>query len=445
MSIKISMIGAGSICFSSAVAKEMAASSTLQGAEFMLMDVNEERLNISLKNIREIINTANAKIKVTATLNRVEALKDCDYIITACEKERIKYWKQDILIPRKHGVNQIQGENGGPGGIMHALRNITVFMDIASDIRKYCPDVWVMNFTNPMSFVCTYMQKHSGIKTVGLCHQIHGSLGIVTEMLGMEPGDLQTLAVGINHLAFLLDIRKRGCQKSFMKEFKELVYKSKYWKENVEAVPEQIFTLEFFKTFGFYPVGYDNHIAEYLPFFYDKSEWESLNYPDRIASLDKMEEQCPSADLGLKERMELSAVKYPFPRNPDNPYYQEKACAIIEALETNEPTYLDSTVIVNRGAIENLPVDAVVDIPSVVVGGEVRPLHIGKLPIAAAEICRRQITIHELTVEAGITGNREKLLQAFALDPYIHSLKQANNVLEDFLNFYKEDLPQFQI
>jgi alpha-galactosidase len=127
------------------------------------------------------------------------------------------------------------------------------------------------------------------------------------------------------------------------------------------------------------------------------------------------------------------------------PYYQEKACAIIEALETNEPTYLDSTVIVNRGAIENIPADAVVDIPSVVVGGEVRPLHIGKLPIAAAEICRRQITIHELTVEAGITGNRETLLQAFALDPYIHSLKQANNVLEDFLNFYKEDLPQFKI
>ena len=444
MGIKISMIGAGSIGFSSSVAKEMAASKTLHGTEFMLMDIDEERLNTSLRNVREIIRAANAKINVTATLDRREALTDCNYLITSCEKERIKFWKQDILIPEKHGVNQIMGENGGPGGTIHALRNITLFMDIAADMQKYCPDAWMMNFTNPMSFVCTYMQKYSGIRTVGLCHQIHGSFGVVAEMLGMEPGDLQVVAAGINHLAWLMDIRKKGTKTSFMKEFTELVRKSEHWHKNQEAIPSQIFTLDILKAFGVYPVGYDDHISEYFHCFYDRQGWESLDYESKLSHLDKFEKNSPSGKLSDKERMELSTVKYPFPKNPEDPYYQEKACTIIEALETNTPTYLDSSVIVNHGAIENLPADAVVDIPSMVLGGEVRPIHIGKLPTAAAEICRRQITVHELTVEAAATGDRGKLLQAFALDPYTHSLKQAGNILEDFLDFYKVELPQFQ-
>jgi alpha-galactosidase len=191
-------------------------------------------------------------------------------------------------------------------------------------------------------------------------------------------------------------------------------------------------------------VGYDDHIAEYFPFFYDRSEWAGLNYESRLESLDDAESLRSNPELGAKEKLELSAVKYPLPKDPNHPYYQEKACAIIEALETGVPTYLDSSVIVGRGAVENLPFDAVLDIPSVVAGGEVRPVHVGKLPAAAAEICRRQISIHELAVEAAMTGDKAVLLQALALDSYIRSLRQARGIMDDFLEFYSGDLPQFK-
>lgn len=439
------MIGAGSVGFSSSVAKEMMGSEVLRNAEFMLMDIDEKRLKTSLDNVKNIVKEVDSKIKVAATLDRVEALKNCNYVITSCEKERIKFWKQDILIPEKHGVSQILGENGGPGGMIHAMRNITLFMEIAEDMQRYCPDAWMMNFTNPMSFICTYMQKNTPIKTVGLCHQIHGSFGVVAEMLGMAPGDLQVIAAGINHLAWLIDIRKRGVKQSFMKEFTELVNKSEYWKKNQRAIPAQMFTLEVFKAFGTYPVGYDDHIAEYVPFFYNRSEWVERGYESKVDSLTEWEKsRSNTVNIGTKETLELSAYKYPFPKDASHPYYQEKACTIIEALETNIPTYMDSSVIVNQGAIENLPADAVVDLPSVVAGGQVRPVHIGKLPLAAAEICRRQITIHELAVEAVMIGDRSLACQAMALDPHVRSLKQAQDILDEFLECYKPELPQFQ-
>ena len=102
-----------------------------------------------------------------------------------------------------------------------------------------------------------------------------------------------------------------------------------------------------------------------------------------------------SKGLGL-EAMTLQGYgvnKPPFPRDPCHPYYAEKPCQVIEALETNTPTYLDAINIVNHGCISNLPADAIVDIPAVVIGGQVRGIHVGELPIGCMELCRRQITL----------------------------------------------------
>lgn len=65
-------------------------------------------------------------------------------------------------------------------------------------------------------------------------------------------------------------------------------------------------------------------------------------------------------------------------------------------------------------------------------------------PELPAELCRRQITIHEMIVKATIIGDREAVYQSMALDPWVRDLKQARNIADDFFEFYKEELPQFQ-
>jgi alpha-galactosidase len=445
MSQRIAMIGAGSPGFSRAVAKEMCCSESLKDSTFVLMDIDERRLNESTARIHKIAKEYAAPLKIETTLDRREALYGCDFVITSCEKKRIPYWIKDIEIPEKYGVHQLTGENGGPGGIIHAMRNISLFMEIAKDMKELCPDAWIMNFTNPMSFICTYLLKYSGINSVGLCHQVHGSFGVVAEMLGMPPGELEVLTGGINHMNWLVDVRKRNTGKSYMLEFLECVKHSKYWKQNMKNIPQQKFTLEVLEVFGAYPVGYDDHICEYMPFFYEKKDWQKLGYEGQKNNLKKLAEknkQILKTDDD-KALMELRTEKYPFPKDPNHPYYHEKACEIIEALITNSKVYLDSVVTLNHGSIENLPNNAIVDVPAVVAGGEVRSTHVGKLPIGCAELCRRQISIHEIVVKAVMEGNRELVLQALCLDPYIKSINETKKIFDDFIEEYKEDLPQF--
>ena len=440
--IKISMLGAGS-GFVMSVANELITHEIFNGSEFMLQDINAERLLAAEKTVADILKS-NKKIKVLlkATTDRKKALDGCDYVITSCEMNRYANWVKDLRIPAKHGVHQVKGENGGPGGMIHAMRNICMFREILADMEKLCPDAWLMNFTNPMSILCTYFKNYSPIKALGLCHQVHGSFGVIAEQLGMQPGELEVISGGINHLNWLFDIRKKGTRESCMQEFLEKVRKSKYWKKRFDVVPPQMFTLETLNTFNMYPVGYDDHIIEYLPFFWEESEWQEHQYESCAGGYEKLAAR-KTHTLEMQRLLGKEYAKPPFPVNPDHPYYAESPCQVVMALETNTPTYFDAINIVNHGAISNLPPDAIVDVPGIAVGGQVRSIYVGELPLGPMEICRRQITLHEMIAKATHEGDDSLAVQALCLDPYVRSLSQARNIWSDFRKEYKDYLPTF--
>lgn len=440
--LKVSMLGAGS-GFVLSVAKELITSELFHNSEFILMDSNPERLEAAEKAVREILDGNKIKVKITPTDNLKKALEGADYVITSCEMNRYANWVKDLRIPAKHGAHQVKGENGGPGGLIHSLRNIGMFMDILKNMEKYCPDAWLMNFTNPMSVLCTYFKNYSPIKALGFCHQVHGSFGVIAEQLGMQPGELEVISGGINHLNWLFDVRKKGTSESCLEEFLSKVRKSKYWQKHFPMTPAQTFTLEILNTFNMYPVGYDDHIIEYLPFFWEEHEWKKYGYESLAESYEKLAAK-KEHTLETQRLLGKEFTKPPFPVDPDHSYYAENPCKVIIALETNTPTYFDAINIVNNGAISNLPANAIVDVPGLAVGGTVRSVHVGELPIGPMEICRRQITLHEMISKAAHEGDEALVVQALCLDPYVRSLTQARNIWADFKKEYKAYLPMFK-
>lgn len=440
--LKISMLGAGS-GFVLSIAKELLAYDICRESEFFIMDMDPARLKIGENAVREILSGGKHQIKLVATTDTKQALDGSDYVITSCEMNRYANWVKDLRIPARHGVHQIKGENGGPGGLIHGLRNIGMFQGILADMETCCPDAWLMNFTNPMSILCTYFKNYSKQKALGFCHQVHGSFGVIAEELGMPPGELEVVSGGINHLNWLFDVRRKGTGKSCLAEFLAKVRQSKYWKEKFHNIPGQAFTLEVLNAFNMYPVGYDDHIIEYLPFFWEESEWKQHD----CESLADMYEDLTAHGSKTLETMRLLGKEFekpPFPVDPDHAYYSESPCQVINALETNTPQYFDAINIVNHGAISNLPSNAIVDVPALAIGGMVRSIYVGELPIGPMEICRRQITLHEMIAQAGHDGDDSLVIQALCLDPYVRSLTQARNIWADFRKEYKEYLPMFK-
>jgi alpha-galactosidase/6-phospho-beta-glucosidase family protein len=440
--MKISMLGAGS-GFVMNVANELTEHELFNGTEFALMDISAERLAAAKAAVSEIVDASNINIKITATQVLAEALTGCDYVIASCEQDRYANWVKDLTIPASLGVHQVKGENGGPGGMIHAMRNIYMFQEIIEGMKKYCPNAWLMNFTNPMSILCTYFKNYSPIKSLGFCHQVHGSFGVIAEMLGMSPDELEIISAGNNHLNWLFDIRRKNSRESCMEEFLQLVKDSKYWQQRYPNVPPQNFTLEVLNTFNMYPIGYDDHIIEYMPFFWEEHEWAEKGCESLAGHYVKL----AADDMHTLETQRLLGKDYdkpPFPVNPDHPYYAEKPCQVITALETNTPTYFDAINIPNNGAITNLPNDIILDVPGIAIGGEVRSIHVGELPPGPLEICRRQSVLHEMIAQATHEGDESLAIQALCLDPYVNSITQAKNIWQAFKIEYIDYLPGFK-
>lgn len=445
--LKLTMVGAGS-GFTASVAVTL-DHPVLRNCRFALLDPDAKRLAVAERSVRALVAEKKLDVKVEPTNDLSRALDGADYVITSCEINRNPFWLRDIEIPERHGVHQYKGENGGPGGQIHAMRNICLFIPIVEAMRKVCPDAWLLNFTNPESYLLTYLLKHTPVKSAGFCHQVHGVMGVIAEQLGFEPGELQVISVGINHLNWMMDLRRRSTGKSYMKEFSKRIRASRYWTENrpEKILPQQKFSLEVFETFGMYPIGYDDHIIEYLPFFYERGEWEAKGFAhafkDSLKEMIAQRHKTLDAAMERQHLMGKESRRPPFPRDDAHPYYREAPCAVACALETNEMLYLDACVGFNHGAAANLPDDAVVDRPALVIAGDIRSVRVGTLPPGPAEICRRQIALHEMVVQAVLTGDASLAVQALCLDPYVRSITQARAIWADYHTAYREYLPTF--
>ena len=440
--LKITMPGAGS-GFVLSVAQELVKDPLFAGGEFMLYDPDKERLAAAAEAVKELFQKSSSTILLKSSTSLEEAIEGSSYIISSCEKNRYPNWVNDFRIPEKYGVQQIKAECGGPGGLIHGLRQIALYSEIGRAIEKYAPDAWLMSFSNPMSTICTYFKNYTKVKTVGFCHQVHGSFGVVAEMLGLEPGSLEVITAGVNHFNWLFDVRLKGTGKSYMKEFLELVHNSPYWQKKYDNIPQQTFTLELLDVFGMYPVGYDEHIVEYTSCFYEPSEWKQHGFESLRGFYEK---RVAEGKRTLEDQQEAVKTQTfpPFPKDPAHPYYAENPCRVISALETNTPCYIDAVNIVNNGAVGNLPADAILDLPALVIGGEVRSIHVGDLPPGPCELSRRQVALHEMIAQAAVEGDDGLVLQALCLDPYVRSITQAKNIWREFRELYRDDLPNFK-
>jgi alpha-galactosidase len=181
---KVVVIGAGSASFGLNTVSALLGSQRLRGSHLALVDLNAETLEVMAQLAQRLNREWDAEMTITTHTHHAEALAGAEFVVSAIEvPPREKLWQQDYEITLKYGVRQPYAENGGPGGFAHAARNILPVLQIAHDMEAACPDAWFINYTNPMTRVCDAIHRHSAIKVVGLCHQIHVGYGMVGYVL----------------------------------------------------------------------------------------------------------------------------------------------------------------------------------------------------------------------------------------------------------------------
>lgn len=438
--VKITFMGAGSTVFARNVLGDCMCTPSLWDAEIALYDIDSKRLEeseIILKAINKNVNESRATIKTYLGVeNRKKALKDANFFVNAIQVGLYDPCTIiDFEIPKKFGLRQTIADTLGIGGIMRGLRTIPVLEDFARDMEEVCPNTIFLNYTNPMSILTGYMQRYTKIQTVGLCHSVQVCSEHLLKALDMADSleGRTELIAGINHMAWLLEIRDKSGNDLYPEIKKRAALKN-------QTKHNDMVRYEYIKHLGYYCTESSEHNAEYNPFFIKN------NYPELIERfnipLDEYPRRCINQINGWEAEKNniLNDGKVTHTRS------HEYASYIMEAVVTNHPIKIGGNVL-NTGLIDNLPSDCCVEVPCLVDGRGINPCHVGRLPVQLAAMNMTNINAQLMTIEAARTKKKENIYQAAMLDPHTAAelsiddiVKMCDELIEahgDYMRWYQ--------
>lgn len=432
---KITFMGAGSTVFAKNVLGDSMLTPALEDATIALYDIDGQRLEESRQMLENLNRNIGGKAKIQAYLgeeNRKDALRGASYVVNAIQVGLYEPCTvTDFEVPKKYGLRQTIADTLGIGGIFRALRTIPVMLDFARDMEEVCPDAWFLNYTNPMAMLTGAMLKATGVKTVGLCHSVQVCAKTLLEGLGLPYDEsVQWKIAGINHQAWLLEIRRDG---------QDLYPKIKELAAQRSDKHNDMVRYEIMKRFGYYVTESSEHNAEYMPYFI-KSKYPELIERFNIP-LDEYPRRCVNQIAKWASMRDEVLLKHDLTHERT----QEYASRIMEAMETNRPFKFGGNVL-NTGLIPNLPEGVCVEVPCIADMSGVTPTYVGPLPVQCAAMNRTNINVQELTIQAALTGKKDYIYQAAMMDPHTAAELSIDDIValcDDLIQAHGDWLPKY--
>jgi 6-phospho-beta-glucosidase len=419
-SINVAIIGAGSSYTPEIIEGLVKEKQFLPVREVKLFDINSNRLEIMAAFCKRYLKKLNHELVITATKTLREALTDVHFVDVQIRVGGNAQRILDEKIPLKYGL--IGQETTGPGGMMKAFRTIPVMLEIAKTLEECSPEAWIINYTNPTGLVAQAVNKYTNAKIAGLCSGPLIQKWMLRDALGIAEETIQYDYIGLNHLSYAYNIKINGRPIS-----------EQEFNKSTENIWHSLVNPEVARIYKVIP-------SPYFQYYLNTSKKvkELKNAPfTRGESVQLLETEVYKAysDLNNSEKPEALAKR-------GGGGYSEIALEVMKAIFNNS----DKTIVVNvpnNGAIQDLPNDAVVEIPCVVNASGIKALPIpeGYKPFWGLIASVKEY--EQLAVEAAVTGSRELALKALLAHPLVRDYDIAVPLLDELLAANKDFIPQF--
>lgn len=452
----IVLIGAGSVSFTRGLIADMLFSE--RPWEVRLCDTSAEALETAEGLARRMLDHRPADVILAADVDRRALLPGADAVVTTIAVGGRRSWETDVFIPRTFGIFQPVGDSVLPGGISRALRHCPVLVDIARDFAELCPEALFINYSNPMSALCRAVRQATDVPVIGLCHGVPHVQRYLADFAGLPRGEVSSVAVGVNHLTWFLELRHRGAdawpqvrrtleEQSGLEIDRETL--GRHIEEAGQKDPEgrplwtrQPLSWELFRTYGAFPAVLDRHVAEFFPPLCREGGYYGRTLGVETIAFEPVIEHGDTLSQAHHDQARGKAPLETGWATRRGLGEHEQLIEILEACWSDKPRVY-SVNLPNTGQVANLPHGAIIECPALVDGRGFHPLAIGELPEGLAGILRRRISSQQLSVDAALSGDRNLLVQALIADGALMPPSRTEALAGELLAAQREHLPQF--
>ncbi len=425
-SIKVSIIGAGSVVFSLGLVKDLCLTESLKGSTVSFMDINEERLDVVYKLAERYAEDLGADLKLERTLDRAMSLQGADFVINTATITHNEYFMKR----RRELVAEFGYFYGRTG--MPEYHNLQLMLDVAKDVEKICPEAWILQAGNPVFAGTTLMGRETKVKVCGLCHGHYGYRRIA-RMIGLDPDRVTWQAPGLNHNIWLTHFYYEGEDAYPLLDRWIAENMEQYWEDNAESgIPAQWSpaAIHQYQMYGLFPVGDTPRSGGwwYHTDLETRKRWSGAGGGgDTPEGRDRI--------LRNKEKkyQQMKDAAYDPEVRPIDLFGDQKTSEqhipIIDAL-VNDNEYRAQVNVLNHGALPGIPDDVAVEVPAVVNQVGIQPIRVAPLPrkIMLERIYPSWLNM-EQTLEALLRGDKSMMLYGVLESHQTRTYEQAMEVL----------------
>ncbi len=410
--MKIAVIGGGS-SYTPELIEGLALWSASDGPrEVMLFDLDRPRVETVAAFSSRMAAHLHSTMQVTVAQNLEEAIDNAAFVVLQIRVGGQQERHNDIMMGLEHGL--IGQETTGVGGFAKALRTIPVALDIARKVRDQAPQAWIVNFTNPSGIITEAICRFATTRCVGLCNVPKEFQMDVARHLRLDADEIQLDWVGLNHLGWVRQILVKG--RDLLPQLLQTL-DSGFGPKNI---PDLEYPEGFLSALRMLPSSYCRYY--YLPDrMLDEIRGRKMSRAQEVMAIEE--------ELFAYYADDATVVKPVALTERGGAWYSRIAVEVMAALSSeSERSLIVNTL--NRGAIDGMPGDASVEVPSRVSSNGVRPLAVGEVEESIIGLIRQVKSYERLTIEAVVGRDERKAYLALLNNPLVPTAEKAQAVLE---------------
>ena len=431
--MKIVVVGGGSSYTVELFAELTGNTRKLDVDEVTLVDLNVERVEFIAGVGQRVLDAAGSPIRLVASTDLQRALQGADFVLPQIRVGGLAARKRDETLPMEFGL--VGNETTGAGGFVCALRTVPVVVEIARTVERVAPDAWILNLSNPAGIVTEALLKHASVRAVGFCNIPTNTAEEFARIIGVDPARVRLDSFGLNHLSWLRRAFVDGEDR-----LQPLIDETVDRDSPLASLIDPLMTIE------------DLHALRLIPAWYVRY----FMFTDRIVADEGASDET-KADRDVQAEERLASIYSTVGLNEETrdilgtkggANYYVDVLDVIDSI-VNDRGQIVVADVRNDGAIPDLPSDVCVEIPTRVGAGGPVPLPVGPLPLAVRGLIQAVKAFEELTIEAALSGDRGRAIQALAANPLVGSYSKAKPFFErvlqnerQYLSPFFEDRPQ---